>query len=790
MKISLNWLKDYIKEDINPQELKDKFNLMSQEVDDLYKLVDAKNLVIGYVKSCKKHDNADKLNVCQVDVGNEELQIICGAPNVDKDQLVIVALPGAVLPGDFKIKKAKIRGVESSGMICSLDELGVQDFEKEEKGIYVLDKDAPIGKNPLEYMGLDDFVLDLDLTANRPDLLSMRGVAHDVKAMFDTSIQFDQPQVDRTKKDISLKIESQTNQASMYYGQVIENIKVKKSPYWLRSRLLAAGIRPINNVVDITNYVMLEYGQPLHAFDFNKVNSNQILVRQAKDNESIKTLDEVERTLLTTDIVITDGEKPIALAGVMGGYETEVDEQTNTILLESAVFDPVSVRKTSKRLALKSESSSRFEKGINHHLTKEALDRACELFVELAEGKVINQAAYFDHTEKVDQVFDLSIEKLNHVTNHDFDKQTINQILKRLSFPYEEKDGQYKVHVPYRRLKFESYQDVIEEIVRIYGYDKIGSTLPSTPTEGKLSLRQAFKRKIKNQFVGLGFYETYTYSLTSESLAKKYDRQPLSLVKIMNPITKDREFLRHSSIPALQDVLSYNLARKATDIMLFELSKRYTQEAEEETITGILQGNYLLSPWQKEKTEIDFFLVKGLLEQVFDAFKIDNYQIRKPETNLPHLHPGVSAEILINNHYVGFLGRLHPEEEKSMDSSQVFVFELDLEPIYKAYSDVSISYQAISKYPTVERDIAILVNDDIEAEKLKSTIYKISNQSLKTVNIFDVYQGQHLEDGKKSIAFKLTFENKEKTLETKDVDQMVSRIVSALEKEHQASLRQ
>ena len=790
MKVSLNWLNDYIKQPIAHQELETHFNLMSQEVAGLYPLVQASDLIIGYVESAVQHENADKLKVCLVNVGDQSLQIICGAPNVDAGQKVIVALPGAVLPGNFKIKKAKIRGIESNGMICSLAELGVQDFDKSEKGIYVLNDEAVVGNDPLTYMGLNDWVLDLDLTANRSDLLSMRGVAYEVKAMFDVDIEFKKPVVKREISDIELNISTETKDAPIYYGQIIKNIKIKESPYWLKSRLLSAGIRPINNVVDITNYVMLEYSQPLHAFDFNKINSNQILVRKAKENETIITIDDIKRSLLPTDIVITNGQVPIALAGVMGGFETEVDDSTNTILLESAVFDPLSVRKTSKRLALKSESSSRYEKGINHELTKEALDRACELFVELAEGSVIGDPTFYNNKEAINQELTLSLDKLNQVTGHHFVLSEVEDILRRLDFDYKEIDDVFTIQVPSRRLGFESYQDIIEEIVRIYGYHKIGMTLPITPTEGKLSKKQAFKREIQLLFTSIGFYETNTYSLTREDMAVKYDLEAKSLVKIMNPLNKEREYLRHSTIPSLVEVLSYNHARKVNDIFLFEIGKRYTQENETVLLSGLMQGEYHYSRWQKHSTKVDFYLLKGIIERLFEDLKISDYNFRLPKKALPNLHPGISAEIYLGDVFLGWLGKLHPEEEKQIDVEDVYVFEMEFDVLYNAYNQVNKLFHTLTKYPSVSRDIAVVVDENIQAQILIDTVKSMSNNSLKSVNVFDVYQGEHLEKNKKSVALQLIFENKEKTLETQEVDQMVKRIVNALVEKHQASLRQ
>lgn len=789
MKISMNWLKDYVQESFDYQTLENTFNLKSQEVEDLYPLVSANSLIIGLVEECIPHENADKLKVCQVNVGNEMLQIICGAPNVQQGQKVIVAMVGAVLPGDFKIKKAKIRGIESHGMICSLDELGIQDFDKKEKGIFVLDSDAPIGKDPLSYMGLDDWVLEVDLTANRQDLLSMRGVAYDVKAMLDVPIKLRKPVVHRVETKKSIEIKTETEDAPVYFGQVISNIKVKESPYWLKSRLLAVGIRPINNVVDITNYVMIEYGQPLHAFDYHKLNSNKIIVRKANHQEVIKTLDETERSLLSSDTVITDGEKPIAIAGVMGGYDTEVDELTTAILLESAVFDPVSVRKTSKRLALKSESSTRFEKGIDHHLTKEALDRACELLEALADATIEGEPSNYFYKENHHQLIDLSIEKINQVTGHSFTKEIIEEMLRRLDFAYQVKGQTYSIEIPSRRIGFESYQDIIEEIVRIYGFNHIGTTLPTTATEGKLTDYQSFKRKIKNLFTHLGFFETNTYALTSLSSSQKFALDKLPLVQIINPLTKDRTFLRQSTIPSLLDVFNYNFSRKLEDVFLIEIGKHYSENSEIELISGLMHGQYLSSAWQKQTIDTDFYLVKGVIERLFNDLLIDNYRFKRPETIINELHPGVAAQIYVNETLIGMIGRLHPEEEKQYGTSHIYVFEMNLEKLFNQSIQNQKRYLSISKFPSVSRDLALVMDSCLEAQSLLDSIDGLGMNTLKSVNVFDVYQGNHLEEGKKSIAMQFVFESQDKTLETAEVDNLIKKIINKLEDDHLAILR-
>ena len=787
MKISLNWLNQYFSQDIDPKILVKKFNLMSQEVAGLKKLVDIDGLVIGHVKSLKKHEDADKLSVCIVDVGDEELQIICGAPNVAENQKVIVAKSGVVLPGNFKIKKAKIRGVESNGMICSLAELGIQEFDSSEKGIYVLGDDALVGKDPLEYLHLKDFVLELDLTANRSDLLSMRGVAYDTATMLDLDLQFNLPNVIREASENPISIYTQTKSSTAYYGQVLENIQIKESPYWIKSRLIASGIRPINNVVDITNYVMLEYGQPLHAFDYDLVKSAKIIVREAFKDETIITLDGENRKLIAGDVVITDGEKPIALAGVMGGLETEINEGSKRVLLESAIFNPVKVRRTASRLNLKSESSSRFEKGVDPESTLPALNYACELLVKYANAVVVGEPSYYNTHAKKKNIISLSMDKLNSVTGVNFDSETVESILNKLRFKFKFRNDEFKVTVPSRR-PMDSYQDLIEEIVRINGYDKIPTTIPLTPTQGGLNKTQRTKRTIRDYFVNRGFYETRTYSLVSEELAVAFDQEVLKTIKILNPLTKEREHLRHSILPSLQNVLAYNKARKIDDVFIFEMANTYFEDNEVTKLAILMHGKLDSSSWQKPNSSIDFYHLKGLIETLFKTLKITDYDFSISEVPLVKLHPGISAIIKVNNEKVGFLGRLHPEEEHKLGIDNIYVSEIDLLKIVDNSLKANLIYQEISKYPSIERDIAFFIDKDVLASEIINCINSVSKKILNSIEIFDVYYDKNLEN-QKSIALRLKFSSNSRTLETTEVDDQIQKIVSTLNKDLKAILR-
>ncbi|MBN2541209.1 MAG: phenylalanine--tRNA ligase subunit beta [Bacilli bacterium] len=788
MKVSMKWLNEYVDLNQDYKQLEEAFNLKSQEVAGLYRLVDIEGLVIGHVLTCVKHPEADKLSVTTVDVGDEVLQIICGAPNVAAGQKVIVSKVGVTLPGDFKIKKAKIRGIESNGMICSLEELGVKEFDSEETGIYVLGDDAEVGKDPLAYLDLDDTVLDLDLTANRPDLLSMEGVGYDSACMLDLELHTRKHHYPKRKEENNFSVFTDTKDCKAYYAQIIDNVTIKPSPAWLKSRLLAAGVRPINNVVDISNYVMLEYGQPLHAFDYNRIESDQIIVRHAKAGETIQTLDNQKRDLLEYDLVITDGSKPIALAGVMGGYDTEVENDTTKILLESAYFDPTCIRKTSKRLDLKSEASSRFEKGVDPNKIVKAMDYATELFIELAGGEVVGDYSFFDNTQKEPTRIELGLEKLIGTTGHAFTIQEVESILKRLRFDFQRHGDNFEIDVPTRRQNMYGYQDIVEEIVRIYGYDKIPISIPVVPTSGYLTKKQRLRRTVREYFVNNAFNETITYSLVSEAEAIEFDKQSAPVVTIMNPLNKEKGTLRHSLLPSLLNILQYNKARKLDDIFLFELGRAYHENHEIELLSGLMTGIYSSTLWQGKKEVADFYLLKGILESLLAKLHLENHEIKKAENPLPSMHPGMTANLYINGIYIGFLGKLHPQKEMDLGIDKTFVFEFDFDQLAEQYNP-NLVMQAIPKYPSVSRDLALVVDRDLPADKLIAEVKVAGKKTLKDVSIFDLYQGEKLDANKKSIALSLVLQNPDKTLESTEVDTVIERILKHLDKTLEAKIR-
>ena len=606
--------------------------------------------------------------------------------------------------------------------------------------------------------------------------------------MLDKEIKLKTHHYEKNSEENPIKVFTETKNCLAYYGQVIKNVQISESPYWLKSRLLAAGIRPINNVVDITNYVMMEYGQPLHAFDFDKLASDTILVREAKEGETLITLDEQERKLLTSDVVITDGNQPIALAGVMGGLSTEVDDKTTKLLLEAAYFDPISVRKTSKRLELKSESSTRFEKGVDPNKIKKAMDYATELFVQLANGQVVGDYTFFDITNKKPHEVELTMDKLNSVIGTELEVKEVEEILEKLRFKYHHRNHLFKIEVPTRRGNVFGYQDIIEEIVRIYGYDRIPVTIPKTPTFGYLSKTQMLRRVVRNYFVNVGFNETVTYSLVSPKQAVEFDQDHLTIVEIMNPLNKERNVMRHSLLPSLIDIVEYNRSRKINDLFLFEIGRSYREDGEIEHLSGLACGLHSQTLWQNKKEEVDFFFLKGVLEGLFNRLHIENIAIRKAEKPLPGMHPGMVADVFVGEKYLGYFGKLHPQKEYDLNLDKTYVFEFNFEVLGEAFIFDQVM-EDIPKYPSVTRDIALVVDKDVIAQDIVNEVQIAGKKSLKEIEIFDLYEGVGIETGKKSLALSLTFTNPEKTLETKEVDTIIDRILKHLENVLSAKLR-
>ncbi|HAR3256668.1 phenylalanine--tRNA ligase subunit beta [Staphylococcus aureus] len=792
MLISNEWLKEYVTIDDSVSNLAERITRTGIEVDDLIDYTkDIKNLVIGFVKSKEKHPDADKLNVCQVDIGEDEpVQIVCGAPNVDAGQYVIVAKVGGRLPGGIKIKRAKLRGERSEGMICSLQEIGISSNyipKSFESGIYVFSEAQVPGTDALQALYLDDQVMEFDLTPNRADALSMIGTAYEVAALYNTKMT--KPETTSNELDLSANDEltvtiENEDKVPYYSARVVHDVTIEPSPIWMQARLIKAGIRPINNVVDISNYVLLEYGQPLHMFDQDAIGSQQIVVRQANEGEKMTTLDDTERELLTSDIVITNGQTPIALAGVMGGDFSEVKEQTSNIVIEGAIFDPVSIRHTSRRLNLRSESSSRFEKGIATEFVDEAVDRACYLLQTYANGKVLKDRVSSGELGAFITPIDITADKINRTIGFDLSQNDIVTIFNQLGFDTEINDDVITVLVPSRRKDITIKEDLIEEVARIYGYDDIPSTLPvfDKVTSGQLTDRQYKTRMVKEVLEGAGLDQAITYSLVSKEDATAFSMQQRQTIDLLMPMSEAHASLRQSLLPHLIEAASYNVARKNKDVKLFEIGNVFFANGEGELpdqveyLSGILTGDYVVNQWQDKKETVDFYLAKGVVDRVSEKLNLE-FSYRRAD--IDGLHPGRTAEILLENKVVGFIGELHPILAADNDLKRTYVFELNFDALM-AVSVGYINYQPIPRFPGMSRDIALEVDQNIPAADLLSTIHAHGGNILKDTLVFDVYQGEHLEKGKKSIAIRLNYLDTEETLTDERVSKVQAEIEAAL----------
>lgn len=790
MKVSKNWLKDYLNLDnISDDELFKQISFHISEIESYKKMVEATNLTIGYVHECVDHPDSDHLHVCQVEVAPGDMkQIVCGAPNVKAGVKVIVANVGVVLPGDFKIKAAKVRGVESNGMLCSLQELGIEEKYVEEEfknGIYLLPEDAEIGACPLEYLGFDDTVIDLELTSNRSDLLSIEGVAYDLGATLNQQIMPIEPSIEVVNKKNPVSVKLDTDKCYKYSARYIANVNIAPSPQWMKARLIASGIRPINNVVDITNFVLLEMGQPLHAFDADLL-GNTIVVRQANDGEKLKTLDNIERELNSEDIVITNGKDAVCVAGVMGGLTTEVEATTKNIILEAAYFDPLSIRKTSTKLGLKSESSVRFERKIDYDRVERALDYAAQLLQELCDGEVYEDVVTDVKVVLEPKTVTVTAEKINSILGTDLSDEYVNEIFDRLAYTYVKNDLEYTITLPSRRMDLEpSIQDITEDVARINGYDNIPTTIAKTRDKGYLTYPQKRTRLIRQILANMGLNEAVSYSLIAKKNLNLYTTEEKTPVEVMMPMTEDRAVMRQSLLNGLIDAIAYNKARKIDDLAMFEIGKTYSADKEEVKLAIAMSGLFSSHLWNGMKQEASFYLLKGILDALFAKLNVTvTYEAYKEQASF---HPGRTAAIMHNGKMIGLIGQMHPKFAKDMAIGNTIALEIILDDILE--EENGLKYHPINKFPTITRDLAIVCKKDIPADTILKLIKQTGKKTLTSLELFDVYTGENVAEDEKSLAFKLKFEDPTKTLETAEVDKLVSQILNRLDREIGAKLR-
>lgn len=787
--INLEWVKDYI--DIEDEDLEELAVKITKAGINIEKVITNKinNLVVGEVVECEMHPDSDHLHVCKVNIGTETTQIVCGAPNVRKGLKVIVALPGAVLPGDFEIKKSKIRGEESNGMICALYELGLEEKTQEayDRGIEELPEDAPVGMEALKYLKLDDTLYELDIHKHRNnDCYYHIGFAYEIACILNKKVTLPEAPFKEIEDDInnhfSLKVE--TEKCPYYLAKMVTDVKVGPSPEFIKRRLNAYGMRSINNVVDISNYVMLEYGQPLHFFDKDTL-GDKILVRDAKENEEVVTLDGNLRTLKETDIVITDGEKPVCVAGVMGGENTEVTENTKTILIESAIFDSVSIRNTAAHLDLRSEASIRYGKGLSYEYTQKAIERACHLLEKYAGAKVLTGIVKHDKIDKTPKITTFKAEEINSLLGITISEEDVKTELNRLDFPFEYSNGLFTVTIPNRRLDIdENVNDIAEEVGRLYGYHNLVSTLPTCPIKkGEYKGDVKYRKLISKRLRSLGLNEAKTYTLTSPEMAKLFKYEEKENAVLPNPMSIEKSVLRTTLIPSLLNVYDYNKKRKIKDVMLYEISKTYDKNYNEESKIAILmKGNYIINEWNQTKIKVDFYLIKGIIENILDYMGFKNRYTFEKNT-LPQLHPGISASIMLDRKQIGVIGKVHP----SLNKDDIFVAEISLNALMTKVKP--IKFKEASKYPEIIKDMAFIVKKETTSDEIENIIKRAGGRLLTNIHVFDVYTGENVKENEKSIAYSLTFSDPNRTLTEEEVTDVFNNIIKNVEEKIEAKLR-
>ena len=815
MLVSYKWLKQLVDVDVPSAELAEKMSTTGIEVEGVTSpAAGLSKIVVGEVLTCEDVPETH-LHLCQVDTGDEEpRQIVCGAPNVRAGIKVIVALPGARIADNYKIKKGKIRGMESLGMICSLAELGISDsvIPKEfSDGIQILPEDAPVGAEVFSILDLDDEVIELSITPNRADALSMRGVAHEVAAIYDKEVNFPAfplKEEDRRTADL-LSVAIESDKVASYQARVLENVTIAPSPQWLQNLLMNEGIRPINNVVDVTNYILLYFGQPMHAFDLDTFEGSTITTRDARDGEVLVTLDGEERKLESSDIVIDVNGHAVALGGVMGGQATEITETSTRVVLEAAVFDGKSIRKTSSRLGLRSESSSRFEKGINVATVSEALDAAASMIADLAGATVLKGSVTAGNLDTADTEVTTSLSDVNRHLGTNLTYGDIEEVFRRLGFrltgPAELASllgqelaavaDQFTVHVPRRRWDITIPADLDEEIARIYGYDRLPTTLPKDAgTAGELTPMQSLRRKVRTVAEGAGLSEIITYALTTPDKALEFTLEPSNLTELMWPMSVERSVLRQNMVSGILDTVAYNVARKNKDLALYEIGKIFEQTKDPKVdlpneITSfafVLTGLVAEKDFQTKAKAVDFFYAKGILEVLFEKLGLEvSY---RATDRLDSMHPGRTAEIVLGDQVIGFLGQVHPVAQKAYDIPETYVAELNLSAI-EAALEPAPAFVEITKFPAVTRDIALLLESSVTHQDVVDAIEAAGVKRLTAIKLFDIFSGEKLGLGMKSMAYSLTFQNPEDSLTDEEVAKFMQKITKSLTETLDAEVR-
>lgn len=794
MLVPLKWLRDYVDIDIDTQEFADMMTMTGSKVEK----VDFFGKETNGVEVCKileieQHPDADRLKVTKVEVANGEiLQIVTNATNIKVGDYVPVARIGAVLPGDFKIKKGKLRGVLSEGMFCGAEELTipsafVEDHKKD--GIYILDhqNSFELGMDVRDVLGINDALIEFEITSNRPDCRSIIGIAREAAVTLGKELKYPEIKVQACDEEMSFEIDIQTDLCKRYCGRVVKDVKVGPSPYWMQRKLIEAGMRPISNIVDITNYVMLELGQPLHAFDLDDIKYNKMTVKMAEEGEKFTTLDGVERTLTSDMLVIGNQDKTLDLAGIMGGENSEIKDTTTSIFIEGASFAKENIRATSKKLGLRTEASSRFEKGIDINLAEEAVNRACQLIEELGCGTVLNgMLDYYPQKEEVQKVT-VNPVRINKLLGVNVPMDQFINILESLEFKCNLVSSEVlELEVPTFRLDITEDADILEEIARIYGYDNIPSaSLEGNATAGVKTEKQKFIDNVKSNSIACGLNEILTYSFVSPRGVDKInlpaDDEKRNFVKIMNPLGEETSVMRTTLIPNMLDVISTNISHKVEEVSAFECGNTFIPQEG----LPIETKKYCVGMYGKE---VDFFVLKGVIESVLNNVGLKGYEIEPETTNLT-FHPGRCAKIVYNNIYIGTFGELHPNVIENYNLGQrVYVAEINIDTVFENLN-LTKSYNPLPKYPSTSRDIALIVKDEVFVKQIEDIIKANGEDLVESYKLFDVYKGAQIEEGHKSIAYSITYRSKDKTLTDEDVAKVHEKILSELSEKLNANLR-
>ncbi|WP_353892651.1 phenylalanine--tRNA ligase subunit beta [Proteinivorax hydrogeniformans] len=792
MRISYNWLKEYVNIDDNHNQLAEKLTDAGVVVEHVYKPFDnLDGVIVAEIKKISPHPDADKLSITEVSDGKELYQVVCGAQNIKVGQKVPFATVGTILPGNFKIKKSKIRGVESYGMLCAGEELNLDVVF--EDGILILPSDTSVGISIEEALDLDDYVFELDLTPNRGDCLNMVGVAKEIKAI--TGAEFVYPeQLEDENKAVDFEVDIETEGCKNYVAQVLQDVSVKPSPIWLQIRLLKANVRPINNVVDISNYVMLELGQPLHCFDKETILSNKVVVKEACDSMEFITLDDEKRKVSKESLLITDGNRPLALAGVIGGLDSEVKDTTTNIVLESAYFDPISVRTKAKEQGIKTDASTRFEKGVDPARVITAANRANRLLTDICDAKLNGRVLAGDFSFSAKPI-SIEAAEINSKLGLTLSNEEIIDIFKRLECEVEVKE-KIEVIPPSYRVDLTQTVDLIEEVARMVGYNNIPTSLPDMETTvGEKSKNARVIDELKDTLTSLGFFETMSYPFISKEHYQKTNMELDSSIKLSNPLSENESLMRTSMLPSIMAAVSHNQKHNIQQVEIFEVGKVYIAKElplikhpiEENILAVAMTSETSGQHWQEGKSSAnDFYTAKGTLENLFSMLNIDNWSLKRSKTE--SYHPNKSGDIIVNGEIVGVIGEIHPEISDNWDiKGDVIVIELNLSKLV-SYWDAQITYRSIPKHPAVSRDLAVVVDEDVQTGDMIDEIKKSNIKYINDSDVFDVYQGENIEAGKKSVALSIIIQA-EKTLKEKEINKSMKQVMQLLEKKFQALLR-